>query len=254
MKNPKTILITGASSGIGHALALLYAASGATLLLTGRNQERVDEVSRACAAKGAVVKTTLTPVTERESLKSELLAWDDQHPIELVIANAGISGGTGKQGGENDDQFRAIMDINLEGTFNTVNPLIPRMTARKKGQIALMSSMAGFRGMPNAPAYSVSKMAVRAYGEALRPLLKPQGVDVSVIFPGFVRTPLTNVNKFPMPWLIDAEAAAQRIRDGLDANRARIAFPWQMHLLSRFIAALPLCAGDYLLSKAPKKS
>ena len=254
MKNPKTVLITGASSGIGHALALDYAAPGVTLLLTGRNQARTDEIAKACAAKGATVKTSITPVTERETFKKELLVWDDSHPIDLVVANAGVSGGTGGKSGESDDQFRAIMEINLDGTFNTVNPLLPRMVSRKKGQIALMSSMAGFRGMPNAPAYSTSKVAVRAYGEALRPLLKKDGVEVSVIFPGFVKTPLTDVNKFPMPWLITTEKAATCIRRGLSANRARIVFPWQMHLLARFIAALPLCIGDFILSHAPKKS
>lgn len=254
MKNPKTVLITGASSGIGHALALLYAAPGMTLLLTGRNPERMADVARACAAKGAAVKTTVTPVTARAAFEKEILAWDDSQAIDLVIANAGISGGTGKAGGESEDQFRDIMDINLNGTFNSVNPLLPRMMTRKKGQVALMSSMAGFRGMPNAPAYSVSKMAVRAYGEALRPLLKKSGVEVSVIFPGFVKTPLTDVNKFPMPWLINTETAALKIIHGLAANKARIAFPWQMHLLARLIAALPLCLGDLILSKAPKKT
>ena len=108
--------------------------------------------------------------------------------------------------------------------------------------------------MPNAPAYSVSKMAVRAYGEALRPLLKKSGVEVSVIFPGFVKTPLTDVNKFPMPWLLDTETAALKIIRGLAANKARIAFPWQMYFLARLVAALPLCLGDLVLSKAPKKS
>ncbi|TAL36287.1 MAG: SDR family NAD(P)-dependent oxidoreductase [Alphaproteobacteria bacterium] len=254
MKNPKTVLITGASSGIGHALALLYAMPGVTLLLTGRNPDRIAEVARACAAKGAQVKTTVIPVTERETFKREILAWDDSHPIDLVIANAGVSGGSGAAGGESEHQFRAIMEINLDGTLNTVAPLVPRMTARGKGQIALMSSMAGFRGMPNAPGYSVSKMAVRAYGEALRPLLKKSGVEVSVIFPGFVKTPLTDVNRFPMPWLLDAETAAQKIVSGLSANKARIAFPWQMSLLARLIASLPLCLGDFILARAPKKS
>ena len=254
MKNPKTILITGASSGIGHQLALDYAAPGVTLLLTGRNQDRTNEIATACKAKGATVKTSITPVTERETFAKEIVAWDDSHPIDLVIANAGISGGTTSVGGDFDTQLREIMEINVDGTFNTVNPLIPRMAARKRGQIALMSSMAGFRGMPNAVAYSTSKNAMRAYGEALRPLLKRDGVEVCVIHPGFVRTPLTDVNKFPMPWLITPEKASSCIRRGLARNCARIAFPWQMHLLVRLIAALPLCAGDVILSRAPKKS
>jgi len=114
--------------------------------------------------------------------------------------------------------------------------------------------MAGWRGLPNAPAYSTAKVAVRAYGEALRPLLKPQGINVSVIFPGFVKTPLTDVNRFPMPFLMTAAEAGLCIRDGLAANKARIAFPLPMLLLSRFIAMLPLALGDMILMRAPKKS
>lgn len=253
MKNPKTILITGASSGIGHALALLYAEPGRRLLLTGRDRDRLAAIAGLCVAKGAAVETSATPVTDREAIADQLRAWDGAGPIDLVIANAGISGGFDPRD-EVEAQFRDIIAINLDGTFNTVNPLIPRMAARGYGQIALMSSMAGFRGLPNAPAYSTSKMAVRAYGEALRPLLQSSGVEVSVIFPGFVKTPLTAVNKFPMPFLIDPERAARHIRDGLERNRARIAFPWQMHLLARFVAALPLWLGDFLLARAPKKS
>jgi short-subunit dehydrogenase len=253
MKNPKTVLITGASSGIGRALALLYAEPGRRLLLMGRDGPRLEAAARECAAKGAAVATSLAPVTDQAAMATLLREWDETHPIDLVIANAGISGGFDPRD-EVEAQFRDILAINLDGTFNTVNPLIPRMAARKRGQIALMSSMAGFRGLPNAPAYSTSKMAVRGYGEALRPLLKSSGIEVSVIFPGFVKTPLTDVNKFPMPFLIDPERAARHIRDGLERNKARIAFPWRMHLLVRFIAALPLWLGDMLLLKAPKKS
>ncbi|MDE1151768.1 MAG: SDR family NAD(P)-dependent oxidoreductase [Micavibrio sp.] len=254
MATNRTILITGASSGIGKALAEAYAAPGTRLLLTGRNTERLAQVTALCMGKGAAVETALTPVTDSAAFAAQLLAWDDAAPIDIVIANAGISGGTGKAGGESDAQFRDIMQTNLDGTFNTVNPLLPRFMARKKGAVVLMSSMAGFRGMPTAPAYSVSKMAVRAYGEALRPLLKDSGVNVNVIFPGFIKTPLTDVNNFPMPFLMDAEGAAQYIIKGIAANRARIAFPWPMYLLSRFVAALPLWAGDFILARAPKKS
>src|SRR5690606_20403163 len=127
-------------------------------------------------------------VTERERIARQLLAWDDAHEIHTVIANAGISGGMGKEGGETDAQFHAIMDTNVGGVLNTVLPLLPRMKARGRGHVVLMSSMAGFRGLPTAPAYSVSKNAVRAWGEALRPMMKKHGVHVSTIHPGFIRT------------------------------------------------------------------
>lgn len=248
-KSMKNILITGASSGIGRGLALLYALPDARLLLTGRDVTRLNAVAELCRAKGATVDICPVCVTERAAFEKEILSWDDQHPIDLVIANAGISGGAST----NEQLFRNIMDINLTGTFNTVNPLIPRMIARKAGHIVLMSSMAGFRGMPNAPAYSVSKVAVRAYGESLRPLLKSKGVRLSVVCPGFIKTPLTDRNPFPMPFLMTAEEAALRIKKGIDANKARIAFPWPMYLIARSIALLPLYIGDFILSKAPKK-
>lgn len=248
MKNPTTILITGASSGIGQALALLYATPGRRLLLTGRHAERLAAIQKECRARGAEVEVCAIPVTDKAAFRKQITDWDDKTPIDLVIANAGISGGSSAGSGFDD-----IIDINLDGTFNTVQPLIPRMTARKKGQIALMSSMAGWRGMPNAPAYSVTKVAVRAYGEATRPLLAKNNVGVSVIFPGFIKTPLTDANNFHMPFLISAEEAAVKIKSGLEKNCARIAFPWQMLVLSRLIAALPLWLGDIILMKAPKK-
>jgi short-subunit dehydrogenase len=246
----KNILITGASSGIGRGLALLYAGQGIRLLLTGRDIARLNAVAELCRAKGATVDICPVCVTERAAFEKEILSWDDKHPIDLVIANAGISGGAGT----NEQAFRDIMEINLTGTFNTVNPLIPRMIERQAGHIVLMSSIAGFRGMPNAPAYSVSKVAVRAYGEALRPLLKAKGVRLSVICPGFIKTPLTDTNPFPMPFLMTVEEAALRIKKGIDANKARIAFPWPMYLIARSIALLPLGIGDFILSKTPKKT
>jgi short-subunit dehydrogenase len=246
MKKNKTILITGASSGIGKALAILYAAPDVTLLLTGRNAERLRTTETLCRQKGAAVITDSTCVTASAAFAKKILAWDDRHPIDLVIANAGISGG--------DNNLGEIMDINLNGTFNTVNPLIPRMTARGRGHIVLMSSMAGFRGLPSAPAYSVSKVAVRAYGDALRPLLKKDGIHVSTIFPGFVKTPLTDVNAFPMPFLMEVDRAAEIIKRGLDAKKSSIAFPWQMHVLCWLLGVMPRAMGDWILSHAPKKA
>lgn len=253
MKNPNIIFITGASSGLGRALALAYAAPGKTLLLTGRDATRLEETSSVCKQKGAVVEIIVVDVIDKGALEKQILLWDDTHPIDLVIANAGISGGSGGPDGESDAQLRRIMATNLDGVFNTVNPLISRMTARKKGQVALMSSLAGLRGLPSAPAYSVSKVAVRAYGEALRPLLGPEGVEVNVICPGFIRTPMTAVNDFPMPFLVEPEKAAENIKRGLAGNKARIAFPWPLYFILRLIASLPLCLADFILGRAPKK-
>ncbi|MBI1215148.1 MAG: SDR family NAD(P)-dependent oxidoreductase [Alphaproteobacteria bacterium] len=254
MKKESVIFITGATSGIGRALALEYAAPGVTLLLAGRDKARLEEVSAACAQKGAVVKTAALPVTEREGWEKQLAAWDDETPIDTVIANAGISGGTGKAGGESEAQFREIMATNLDGTFNTVNPLIPRMRARKSGHIVLMSSMAGFRGLPSAPAYSVSKSAVRAYAEALRPLLAADGVKVSAIFPGFIKTPLTDANNFAMPGLMEPEDAAHKMRDGIARGKPVIAFPLSFRMTMMLVCALPRRLGDMLVAKAPKKN
>jgi short-subunit dehydrogenase len=248
MTNQRTVLITGASSGIGYALALAYAARGTRLLLTGRDASRLERVESDCRTRGAEVEISTVPVTDKLAFGAVVEKWDDAHAIDIAIANAGISGGSAAGAG-----FYGIMQTNLDGTLHTVMPLIGRMKARKSGHIALMSSMAGWRGMPNAPAYSVSKMAVRALGEALRPLLAPEGVKVSVVFPGFIKTPLTDVNNFDMPFLMSAEDAAQRIKKGIEKNRARIAFPLPMLILARLVAALPLWFGDRILTRAPKK-
>jgi short-subunit dehydrogenase len=254
MKKEKTILITGASSGIGRALAVLYAAPDITLLLTGRNIGRLREVEELCRRKGAKTDVTTIDVTDRAAFEKKILDWDNLHLIDIVIANAGVSGGTSMDAKQSEPQLRTIMDVNLNGTFNTVNPLIPRMTARKQGQVVLMSSMAGFRGMPNAPAYSTSKVAVRGYGDAIRPLLKKDGIAVSTIFPGFIRTPLTDVNTFKMPFLMDVDAAAEIIKRGIDKKKASIAFPWLMHALCWMPGVLPRGIGDWILSRAPRKN
>jgi NAD(P)-dependent dehydrogenase (short-subunit alcohol dehydrogenase family) len=249
----KTILITGSTSGIGHALAEAYAAPGMTLLLTGRSVSRAEEVERLCRGKGAAVEVSLVPVTDRTAFGAQVLAWDDKYKIDLVIANAGISGGRGPTGQETEEQFRQIIATNVDGMFNTVNPLIPRMRARKAGHIALVASLAGYRGMPGAPAYSVSKNAVRAYAEALRPALMREGVAVSVICPGFIKTPMTDVNMCPMPFLIGADEAAQIIKKGLSREQPVIAFPLPMVVLVEFIRCLPRRLGDWMLSFAPGK-
>ncbi|MEE3623757.1 SDR family NAD(P)-dependent oxidoreductase [Nitrospirillum sp. BR 11752] len=257
MQSPNSILITGASSGIGEALALAYAVPGRQLWLTGRDSARLAAVADAARAKGARVTASALDVLDRQALGDWIRAADDGVPIDLVIANAGISGGTGGGdglSGETEEQARRILAVNIEGVLNTIHPLIPRMVARKRGQLALMSSLAAFRGMPGAPAYCASKAAVRSYGEGLRGELMGQGVQVTVICPGFVRSRMTAVNTFPMPFLMDADRAARIVVQGLAANRARIAFPWPTYAVSWLLGVLPPSWTDALLAQAPRKA
>lgn len=254
MRNPNHILITGASSGIGAALALRYSAPGIVLVLSGRNAERLEDVAAACRAKGAVVQDRVIDVQDQSKMAAWIAEADQHYPLDLVIANAGISGGTaGVMHHEPMDQVRRIFDINLYGVLNTIEPVIPLMIARGRGQVAIVSSLAGFRGWPGAPAYSASKGAVRFYGEALRGTLRHTGVAVNVVCPGFVVSRMTDANQFPMPFLMDTDKAASIIVRGLSKNKGRIAFPWPTHAVSWFMSVLPDWLVQNILIQLPKK-
>ncbi len=253
---PEHILITGASSGLGAALALHYAAAGRTLSITGRNVERLEITAQACRNQGATVEANALDATDAAAMQAWLLARDQTRPFDLVIANAGISGGASQKGslfGESPEQTRAIFAVNLDGVLNTVLPLLGPMRARRAGQIAIISSLAGFRGLPGAPAYSASKMAVRGWSEALRGLLGPEGIRVSTVCPGYVRSRMTADNPFPMPGLMDADRAARIIAHGLEKNRSRIAFPLWFATACWFVGSLPPMWTDWVYGRLPKK-
>lgn len=253
MQNPHHIVITGASSGLGAALAEAYARPSIRLGLIARRVEKLESLAAALRARGAEVWIAACDVTDKETLGQILQKADDAVPVDLLIANAGISAGT-FGAGESETQARAIFATNLDGVVNTVFSLLPRMQARKKGQIALMASLAGFRGFPAAPAYCASKAAVRVYGEGLRGELVRFNIAVNVICPGYVDTPMTQANRFPMPFLMHAEKAAGIIIRGLRANRARIAFPIPTAFMAWLLGVLPPCLTDPLLMRLPKKA
>ncbi len=252
MQDPKSIVITGGSSGIGAALARGYAAPGVSLGLTGRDPARLAAVAEACRAAGAEVAAAVIDVRQREALAAWLAERDRARPLDLVIANAGISAGTGSFG-ETAEQVREILSVNVDGVVNTALAAAELMRPRRRGQIALMSSLAAFRGFPGAPAYCASKAAVRVWGEALRGMLHGEGLGVTVICPGYVRSRMTAVNDFPMPFLMEAERAAGIIRRGLAADKARIVFPRRLFAAVWLLGLLPPAWTDPLLRRLPEK-
>lgn len=252
MREPRHILITGGSSGLGEALALAYAAPGNRLALCGRDERRLEAVAAACRAKGAEVDAAVLDVTDADGMKAWIEAADRTRALDLVIANAGISLGLA-MGPERPARVRRIFAVNVGGVVNTVEPAIPLMAARGRGQIGIVSSLAGFRGLPTSSAYSASKAAVKSYGEALRGQLARKGVAVSVICPGFFKSAMTDGNKFPMPLLMETARAAALIKRGLAADKARIAFPLRLYAAIWLLAVLPPALTDRWLQRLPEK-
>ena len=244
----KNILITGANSGLGKGLALSYANSNTNLYLIGRNIERLEETKKLCEEKGAVVFIKSIDVGNKDEMKKYFE--EINVSFDIVIANAGVSGGTAG-GFESDDSLYEIFNTNIFGVINTVNQVIPQMIKNNEGRIVIISSIASFRGLPTAPAYSASKACVRSYGEALNNYLKKHNVNVNVVCPGFIKTPLTDKNDFPMPFMIGVDEAVKKIRQGIEKNKKFIIFPKIVYYSMMFLNCLPFGLSDYVYSKFP---
>ncbi len=250
---PRSILITGASSGLGAALARHYAAAAAHLVLVGRNRERLASVADDCRRAGGTADARPADVADAGAMAALVAAADAATPLDLVIANAGVSAGT-LGGPESSEQVRRLFAINIDGVVNTVQPSIDAMRRRGRGQIALVSSLAAWRGFPGAPVYCASKAAIKTWGEALRGSLHAEGIAVSVICPGYVETAMTEKNDFWMPMMMPAEKAARIIARGLARNRPRIAFPWPLYAAVVLIGLLPPALIDPLMRRLPAKA
>jgi NADP-dependent 3-hydroxy acid dehydrogenase YdfG len=224
MTDPRSILITGAAGGIGAPLAYAYAAPEVHLFLGDSNAEGLEPVTARCRTLGAIVQGMVVDVTDREAMAAWITAADAIKPLDLVITLAGISRGSVKKE-ETAEQVRSVFAVNLDGMLNSIEPVLPLMRSRRHGQIALMSSQAGFRGFAVAPSYCATKSAIRVYAEGLRARLHRENIGVSVIIPGFVKTSMTDANPYYMPFRTSAERAAQIIKQGLSRNKARICFP-----------------------------
>jgi NADP-dependent 3-hydroxy acid dehydrogenase YdfG len=240
MLQHRSILITGASSGIGRALALAYAKPGIRLTLIGRNLERLTDVAASASTKGADVVPVRLDVRDRVAVNDWMAAADIAHPFDLVIANAGITTGLAPQAvAEDPDAVRAIIATNLVGVLNAVEPMIVPMSLRGHGHIAVIGSIAGLISLPYAPAYCATKAAVHAYATALRGRLEPRGVRVSLVIPGFVKTPLNDSIAAFKPLEVSDVTAAAIIQRGLARGVATIAFPWPLVAAARFAGILP---------------
>jgi short-subunit dehydrogenase len=248
--NKTNILITGASRGIGEQLALAYAQEGVNLILLSRDSDRLAKVARRCLVKKAHVVTQSIDIADEDSLKKFIIEIDAHYPIDLVIANAGVSC-TLSEGWQVEDetQRERVFDVNVKGCLATINPLIDRMINRRSGQIVFMSSLAALRGLPQSPSYCASKAYVHIYAQSLRAWLKRYNIRVSVICPGYVDTDMSRRLSGPKPLLLSRDRAVRLIKKGLAHNKACIAFPRSLYWLTRMSTLLPTALVNCILNR-----
>jgi len=248
---PLRVVITGASSGIGNALAHEYAKRGATLGLIAR---RGDLLTRLAGSLPVRSYTYTADVRDARALA--VAAKDFIGRVgcpDVVIANAGVSAGTLTGNPQDNQVFEEILAINVTGMMLTFQPFIEPMKACEHGTLAGIASIAGFRGLPGAAAYSASKAAAISYLESLRVELTGSGVSVVTICPGYIATPMTGSNPYRMPFLMDADVAARKIAGAIARRRRLYVLPWQMAVAGWFMRRLPRPLYDSLFSRAPHK-
>lgn len=243
--------ITGASSGIGSALAAHYAARGAQLGLVARRREALADIARGLPGEPALY---VADVADAQAMRDAAQDFIARFGLpDIVIANAGISVGTLTEHAEDIEILGRVLQTNVVGLAATFQPFVAPMCAARRGTLAGIASVAGMRGIPGAGAYSASKAAAITYLEALRIELKPSGVKVVTVCPGYVATPMTAVNKYRMPFILPADVAARRIARIIDAGRGYAVVPWQMALVARAMRLLPNAAYDRLFKRAGRK-
>jgi short-subunit dehydrogenase len=245
------VFITGASSGIGQALARHYASAGATLGLAARRGELLQDLA---ARLDTPVATYALDVRNAEALEAAAADFIRRFGVpDIVIANAGVSRGTLTELKEDSLAFKAIMEINVLGMVHTFQPFIAAMRAAGNGSLVGITSVAGVRGLPGAGAYSASKAAATSYLESLRIEMAAYGIHVTTIAPGYIRTPMTDVNSYNMPFLMDADVAATKMAKAIAHQRRFVVIPWQMGWVARLMRFIPPFLWDWAMKNAPKK-
>jgi short-subunit dehydrogenase len=245
------VVITGASSGIGAALAREYARRGAILGLIAR---RHDPLARLASELGVECAVYAADVRDRYAMRAASEDFQVRFGgADIVIGNAGVSAGTLTERADDHPVFQEILDINVVGLFNTFQPFLPQMRKAASGTLVGMASVAGFRGLPGAGAYSASKAAAIAYLESLRVELRGSGVSVATICPGYIATPMTAGNPYPMPFMLQPEDAARRMARAIERRKRWTVIPWQMRLVGAALKAMPDGLYEYLFAHAPRK-
>ncbi len=252
MPLPRNALITGASSGIGAALAEALAARGCHVVLAARREDALQAVATRIRAAGGTATVQVLDVRDAEATVATLQRLDEeQGGLQLVVANAGVSRWT-PAAEVTWEQAAAIVDVNVRGATATLLALLPRMVQRGSGHLVGISSLAGYRGLPRHAVYSASKAYLSVLLEGLRVELRGTGVAVTDVRPGFVRTPMTAKNTFRMPFLVEPEEAAEHILAGIERRAPVVTFPWQLATVVRATRLLPAGLWDEVARLGPR--
>jgi short-subunit dehydrogenase len=246
------VFLTGASSGLGAALTRRYAAQGAVLGLYARRLDALQELAATLAP--ATCSVYAGDVRDASSLRAAARDFMARYGTpDLVVANAGVSIGTLTAHEDDNDAFRTVIDTNVLGMVHTFQPFMAALVAGKRGKLVGVASVAGFRGLPGSGAYSASKAAAISYLESLRVELAGSGVDVITLCPGYIATPMTDKNPYPMPFLLSADEAARLVVRAIGRGRRFYVFPWQMACVGRVLRILPRPLYDWAFARAPRK-
>lgn len=250
MKAP-VVFITGASSGIGAALARHYAAQGAILGLAARRGDALAELARTLPTQSFVYPLDVTDAAALSQAGADFIV--RAGAPDIVIANAGVSVGTLTEAAEDASSFEQVLRTNVVGLMHTFHPFVGAMRAAGRGRLVGIASVAGIRGLPGAGAYCASKAAAIAYLESLRVELRGSGIRVVTIAPGYIATPMTAANPYPMPFMLSAPEAARRMARAIAAGRSYVVVPWQMAIVAKLLRLLPNALFDRLFANAGRK-
>ena len=248
---PEHVVITGASGGLGAAIARRYSSAGATLGLIARRTGELDRIAADCPGP---CTTHAADVRDSKAMRAAAANFSARHGVpDIVIANAGVSIGTLTEAPEDEQAFRDVLDINVIGMVNTFQPYIAAMRNRGSGVLVGIASVAGYRGLPGSGAYSASKAAAISYLESLRVELRGTGVTVITICPGYIVTAMTSHNPYRMPFIMTAETAAEKIATLIARRKTYAVIPWQMAIVARLMHVLPRFIYDPLASRSGRK-